>query len=197
MPDTERPEALAARSGRVDIGLRNRDDSNPDNQRDQAWVIATIVKNSRESLRVSLDRYREHDYIDLRLYADNGVEQVPTRKGLTIRPDLLPAVIEALQQAENGRPQSGSAIMSSVDRIAVDAVTAPYDASAIKAPRHRATGGEMEERAELFIEYAQEHGPVTMRGMYYQAVRGISGIDQDEHGYAKVQQLVNGLGGGR
>jgi len=107
MPDTERPEALAARSGRVDIGLPDRDDSNPGSQRDQAWVIATIVKNSRESLRVSLDRYREHDYIDLRLYADNGVEQVPTRKGLTIRPDLRPALIEALQQAEMAARKAG------------------------------------------------------------------------------------------
>src|SRR5712671_3370342 len=74
---------------------------------DQAQPIASIIKNSRESLRVSIDSYRDHDYIDLRLYADNGVEQVPTHKGLTIRPDLLPAVIEALHKAEAAARKAG------------------------------------------------------------------------------------------
>jgi hypothetical protein len=82
--------------------------------------------------------------------------------------------------------------MSAGERMAVDAVTASYDASAIK--RRRAAHSEMEERAEFLIEYAQEHGPVTVRGMYYQAVvRGIPGIDKDDHGYAKVQRQVLGL----
>ena len=27
----------------------------------------------------------------------------------------------------------------------------------------------MEERAEFLIDYASEHGPVTVRGLYYQA----------------------------
>jgi hypothetical protein len=107
VPKTERPEALAAHSGRVDIGQRNSADSTPDSQREQGQLVASIVKNARESLRVSINRYRDHDYIDLRLYADNGVEQVPTRKGLTIRPDLPPAVIEALQKAEAAARKAG------------------------------------------------------------------------------------------
>ena len=107
MLEAKRLEARAAHSSRVEIGQRNGANSTHDSQRDQAQVVATIVKNSRESLRVSLDRHREHDYIDLRLYADNGVEQVPTRKGLTIRPDLLPAVIEALRQAETAARKAG------------------------------------------------------------------------------------------
>src|SRR4051794_36374544 len=107
MSHTERPEALGALSGRVGFGLRNGADSTPDNQREQGQLVASITKNARESLRVSISRYREHDYIDLRLYADNGVEQVPTRKGLTIRPDLLPAVIEALQKAEAAARKAG------------------------------------------------------------------------------------------
>jgi len=107
VPKTEQPEALAAHSGRVDIGQRNGVDSTPDSKREQGQLVASIAKNSRESIRVSLDSYREHDYIDLRLYADNGVEQVPTRKGLTIRPDLLPTVIEALHKAEAAARKTG------------------------------------------------------------------------------------------
>ena len=68
-----------------------------------------------------------------------------------------------------------------------------YQASPIKQ-RRRATRGEMEERADFLIAYANEHGPVTVRGLYYQAeVHGIPGIDKDDRGYAKVQRQVLNL----
>jgi hypothetical protein len=52
----------------------------------------------------------------------------------------------------------------------------------------------MEERAQFFIEYAAEHGPVNVRQLYYQAeVRGLPGIDKDDRGYAKVQRQVLSL----
>lgn len=64
-----------------------------------------------------------------------------------------------------------------------------YDASPIK--RRRATAAEMEERAEFLIAYAQEHHPVTIRGLYYQAeVNGVPGIGKDEASYNKVQHQV-------
>lgn len=67
-----------------------------------------------------------------------------------------------------------------------------YQASRIK--RRRATKGEMEERAAFLIGYAQAHGPVTVRGLYYQAeVAGLPGIDKSESGYAKVQAQVLAL----
>jgi hypothetical protein len=67
-----------------------------------------------------------------------------------------------------------------------------YAASPIK--RRRATNDEMEERAEFLIEYAREHGPITVRGLYYQAeVAGISGINKTESGYTKVQRQVLAL----
>src|SRR5262249_9610811 len=63
-----------------------------------------------------------------------------------------------------------------------------YEASPI---RSRATKAEMEERAQFLIEYAQQHGPVTVRGLYYQAeVAGVPGIDKTEAGYVKVQRQV-------
>jgi hypothetical protein len=67
-----------------------------------------------------------------------------------------------------------------------------YDASPVK--RRRATQGEMEERAEFLIDYAQEHGPITVRGLYYQAeVRNVPGISKDDKDYAKVQRQVLSL----
>jgi hypothetical protein len=69
-----------------------------------------------------------------------------------------------------------------------------YDASAVRAPRRRGSKNEMEERAEFLIAYAEEHGPVTVRGLYYQAeVHGIPGIGKDEKDYAKVQRQVLAL----
>jgi hypothetical protein len=80
------------------------------------------------------------------------------------------------------------------------AVTEIYAASVIKrrsakkrraAKVLRATKAEMEERAEFLIHYAEEHGPVTVRGLYYQAeVAGIPGIGKDDSGYNKVQRQV-------
>lgn len=74
----------------------------------------------------------------------------------------------------------------------VVAMNAVYPASPIK--RRRATQAEMEQRADFLIRYAEEHGPVTVRGLYYQAeVHGLPGIDKTENGYNKVQGQVLAL----
>jgi hypothetical protein len=67
-----------------------------------------------------------------------------------------------------------------------------YDASCVK--RRRATRAEMEERAKFLLAYAAEHGPVTVRGLYYQAeVAEIPGIDKTENAYGRVQRQVLSL----
>lgn len=64
-----------------------------------------------------------------------------------------------------------------------------YQASPIK--RRRATAEEMEERAAFLIGYAHDHGPVTVRQLFYAAtVAGVPGIDKTEAGYSKVQVQV-------
>ncbi|MGP9804503.1 hypothetical protein [Paracoccus sp. NSM] len=64
-----------------------------------------------------------------------------------------------------------------------------YQASPIK--RRRATVDEMEDRARFLIDYAERHGPVTVRQLFYAAtVAGVPGIDKSEGGYAKVQVQV-------
>jgi hypothetical protein len=68
-------------------------------------------------------------------------------------------------------------------------MTAVYEASRIK--RRRATKDEMAERAEFLVAYAEEHGPITVRGLYYQAeVANVPGIDKTESSYGKVQRQV-------
>ncbi len=60
--------------------------------------------------------------------------------------------------------------------------------------RRRATQAEMEHRAAFYIAYARDHGPMTVRGLFYQTtVAGIAGIGKDEEGYAKVQRHVLAL----
>jgi hypothetical protein len=68
-----------------------------------------------------------------------------------------------------------------------------YAASPIR-PRPRATRDEMEERALFLIDYAQGHGPVTVRQLYYRAeVARVPGIDKTEGGYDKIQRQVLAL----
>jgi hypothetical protein len=67
-----------------------------------------------------------------------------------------------------------------------------YEASPVK--RRRATKSEMEGRAAFLIDYAERHGPITVRGLYYQAeVAGVPGIDKTESSYGKVQRQVLNL----
>jgi hypothetical protein len=52
----------------------------------------------------------------------------------------------------------------------------------------------MEERAAFLIHYAQAHGPITVRGLYYQAeVHCIPSIGKSDLDYAKVQRQVLAL----
>jgi hypothetical protein len=60
-------------------------------------VVLEVPKyrNRPETIRVNLLLYRQHLYIDVRIYLKGR----PTRKGITIHRDLVPAVIEGMQRA--------------------------------------------------------------------------------------------------
>lgn len=66
-------------------------------------VIASLEKNRRERVRVALDEYEGVKLIDLRvtveMTATSGV-QTPTKKGLSLRVEMLPELVGALQAAE-------------------------------------------------------------------------------------------------
>lgn len=68
--------------------------------------IATIKKNAMEDILVAWREFKGRQYLDIRVYADfdgNG-EKTPTKKGITLLPDLLPELIEALRRAGDAPP---------------------------------------------------------------------------------------------
>ena len=64
--------------------------------------IATVRKNQREEIRVGLRQYQGHELFDVRVYAEpySGDQYVATKKGVCASVKLLPALIDALQEAE-------------------------------------------------------------------------------------------------
>jgi len=65
-------------------------------------LVARIAKNAREEIRVALRHYKGHSFIDLRVHARGADgEMVPTGKGITIKPDALPRLRQALAEADS------------------------------------------------------------------------------------------------
>lgn len=64
-------------------------------------VIATIAKSSDEEIRVSLREYKGHPFIDIRVYwkPPEG-EPGPTKKGVTLNPELFPEFKQAIAALE-------------------------------------------------------------------------------------------------
>lgn len=69
---------------------------------DAPFIVAELVKNSRETLKVSLSRYHGHGLADVRTYAPvTGVDLLcPTKKGVSIRVEMLDDLIAALGKAK-------------------------------------------------------------------------------------------------
>ncbi|MEM8802899.1 MAG: transcriptional coactivator p15/PC4 family protein [Pseudomonadota bacterium] len=65
---------------------------------------AVINKNSREQIRVSLDDFRGHQLVNMRVWYDAGEgEMRPGKQGLALRSELLPHLINALEQLAGGK----------------------------------------------------------------------------------------------
>jgi hypothetical protein len=62
-------------------------------------IVHTFQKNALEEIRASIRHYRGKEYIDLRVYyqADDG-EYRPSKKGITVSPDLFREVEEAVKK---------------------------------------------------------------------------------------------------
>ena len=63
-------------------------------------LISTIEKNRRETIRISLTTFKQHELVDARIFFDGDDGPTATRKGLTCSVRLLPQLITGLQQAE-------------------------------------------------------------------------------------------------
>ncbi|OQP87569.1 hypothetical protein BTR14_03085 [Rhizobium rhizosphaerae] len=64
-------------------------------------IIATIAKNRRETVRVTLTKFEGHDLLGLRVwFTSNDSEERPGKAGLALRVSLIPNLIQALQDAQ-------------------------------------------------------------------------------------------------
>ena len=68
---------------------------------DEAKILATIPRNATEQLQISINSYKEKKYLDLRIYytTDDGVNWLPTKKGVTVSPDNLMTLKDAVEEA--------------------------------------------------------------------------------------------------
>lgn len=64
-------------------------------------LLGIVDKNSRERIEVRAAEYEGHPYIDIRTYwkGKDGDSWRPSRKGVTLRPELVGELIALLQKA--------------------------------------------------------------------------------------------------
>jgi hypothetical protein len=60
-------------------------------------IIYRFPKNSREEVWATLTTFKGHRLADIRVYADNGEEDIPTKNGISVRVEDLPKLLEAVQ----------------------------------------------------------------------------------------------------
>lgn len=69
-------------------------------QNDDNRHIATIRKNAREELRVSLSTWRDNELINFRVWYDaGGGEMRPGKSGFALKAELLPELADAIGKA--------------------------------------------------------------------------------------------------
>ena len=71
-------------------------------------AIATIKKNSREEIRVTLDEFRGHHLVNIRVFYDAGDgEMKPGKQGIAVKVELFPELLAALGTAEKAARRAG------------------------------------------------------------------------------------------
>lgn len=63
-------------------------------------VVATITKNSREEIRVTIGEFHGKTILNLRVWFRGDGHEMRPGKGLACRVDLLPQLAAALAEAE-------------------------------------------------------------------------------------------------
>ena len=64
-------------------------------------IISEIERNQKECIRVSLEEYKGHRFIDCRIFwKDNAGEYRPSKKGISLNDETVKEVITALSKAD-------------------------------------------------------------------------------------------------
>jgi hypothetical protein len=68
--------------------------------RDGERIIAEFPKNGRETVRVAVGIFNGHRLCNVRSWVPSHDGQlIPTKSGIALRVDVLPRLVEALQEA--------------------------------------------------------------------------------------------------
>ncbi len=68
---------------------------------DGAKILHEFKRNAEETLRISLSTFKGRTFVDIRLhYQDAGGELRPSRKGVTVTPELWDKFKKAIAAAE-------------------------------------------------------------------------------------------------
>ena len=64
-------------------------------------IITKFNKNKKEIVQVTLNNYKGHDLVDIRVYVENDSgELIATKRGISISTRLIPELKKALEKAE-------------------------------------------------------------------------------------------------
>lgn len=62
-------------------------------------IVIDIARNDLEIVRVEKREFKGHEFVDIRIYyQDESGEWKPTKKGVTINPDKIDELVEALKK---------------------------------------------------------------------------------------------------
>lgn len=69
---------------------------------DESKLIGTIERSDRERVQISVNEYKGRSYLDLRIFytTDGGETWRPTQKGVTIAPEHLDTLIDAVEESK-------------------------------------------------------------------------------------------------
>jgi len=74
-------------------------------------IVGELEKSRSSTIRVTAKEFKGHAYVDIREFVTSADYSGPTRKGVTVRPDLVPALVALLEKAAEhtaaGGPEGG------------------------------------------------------------------------------------------
>lgn len=65
-------------------------------------ILATIDRTDTEQLQISISEYKGKSYLNMRIFytTDEGLNWIPTKKGVTFSPEQIDILEEAIQEAK-------------------------------------------------------------------------------------------------
>jgi hypothetical protein len=76
---------------------------------DFGTTILEVQKNSRERVRISVDRHRGLDYVVARIwFIDSTGDFKPSRQAISLKPSLVPQLIQGLELAVRAADPRGT-----------------------------------------------------------------------------------------